>query len=459
MTRLAQLRLFADCDPAELEAAEALLTEVTVPAGHPVLTEGSIGRQFVVVAAGRVVVVRHGEPVGCLGPGDFAGELAMIEGGRRTASVHALSDVTLYAAGVRDFNALLRLPTIGPKLRRAAAERTVAGDVLVPTAPTNAPDVRTPVVALAPTRRIRVRDRWIGVALFALVALALGTLWVLDQRTKTTPFNLDDALTELHETESPAPAPGTTAASAGDSVDASSTASGAQGTTVTGPASDPARRSIGAAATGAPGTGMTLPATGVYTYTTTGGEKISMLGGKHDYPSQTHSIITHTGGCGWNIEHRIIEEHVDHYGRCSTGGTFQLLELSREIEFFSQRDGIDYMCEAPFEWVTVGDVVGSSHHATCFSDNNDGLDMTLKVTARGTRTIGGTTVPTLSYTAEWKMTGKATGWARTEAIVDAATGLLLHEHRIVDTDANAVFGDVHYDEDVVFDLVSLTPAN
>ena len=68
-----------------------------------------------------------------------------------------------------------------------------------------------------------------------------------------------------------------------------------------------------------------------------------------------------------------------------------------------------------------------------------------------------TVVPTLTYSANWKMTGKATGWARTVTVVDATTGLMLHEHRVVDTDAHAVFGDVHYDENVTFDLLSTTP--
>jgi len=459
MTRLARLRLFEDCDAAELEAAESLLTEVTVPATRAVLTEGSIGRQFVIVAAGRVVVVRDGQPIGCLGPGDFVGELAMIDGGRRTASVHALSDVSLYAAGVREFNALLHLPTVGPKLRRAAAERrAAAGRHLVATAPSDALDVRVVGDAKARPRR-RIRDLWIGAALVALAALALGTLWVLDQRTKTTPFTLNDALTELHQTDRRTPAPGTTAASGSDSTGASSTASGAQGTTASDPAATPARRSISVGAAAAPGTGMALPAAGVYTYATSGGEKISMLGGKHDYPEQTHSIVTHTGGCGWNIEHRVIEEHVDRYSRCSTGGSFQLLEVSREVEFFSQRDGMEYMCQAPFEWVSVADVAGTTHHAVCTSGANDKVDMTVTITGRGTRTIGGTTVATISYVSESKMSGRATGSARTETVVDATTGLLLYEHRTVDTDANAVFGDVHYDEDAMFELLSLTPAN
>ena len=202
---------------------------------------------------------------------------------------------------------------------------------------------------------------------------------------------------------------------------------------------------------------MPLPAAGVYTYATSGGEKVSMLGAKHDYPARTHSIITHAGGCGWTIEHRVIEEHVDRFGRCSTNGTFQLTSLGREIEFFSQRDGLDYTCQSPFEWVATTDIAGSTHRAVCAAEH-DQVVMDLKVIGRGTRTVGGTTVSTISYVAEWKMTGQtANGWARTETTIDAATGLMLHEHRVVDTDAHAPFGDVRYSEDVTFELLSMTP--
>jgi hypothetical protein len=310
----------------------------------------------------------------------------------------------------------------------------------------------------APRPRRHVRDIWIGAALLVLVALALGTAWVLDQRTKTTEFTLDDALTELRDTETRIPAPGTTGVSDGGINGATSNPSDAQGT-ATNPTATPARRSIGAAATAAPVAGMTLPAAGVYTYATSGGEKVSMLGAEHDYPETTHAIITHSGDCGWHIEHRIIEEHVDQFSRCSAAGMFQLQGVSREVEFFSQRDGIDYMCQSPFDYVAAADVPGTTHRAVCVSDHNDRLEMTVTVLERGTRTIAGTTVPTIAYRADWKMTGKATGWARTEVVADATTGLMLQEHRIVDTDANAVFGDVHYSEDVRFNLLSLTPAH
>jgi hypothetical protein len=315
------------------------------------------------------------------------------------------------------------------------------------------------LVALLQSRRSPrsrwLRDIWVGAALLALVGLALGTVWVLDQRTKTTQFTLDDALTRLHRTELADPAPGTTTPR-DPAIDGSSIGSDAQEPSDD-PTPAPVRRSTGAAGTADPGTGMTLPVAGVYTYATEGGEKISMLGAKHDYPAETHAIVTHTGGCEWTIEHRVIEEHVDHFERCSTNGMFQLLDVSREVEFFSQRDGVDYLCESPFEWIAAADAPGAAHHVACASDAGDQLVMDLTVTARGTRNVGGTVVPTLAFTANWKMTGKATGWARTETVLDATTGLMVHEHRVVDTDAHAVFGDVHYFEDVTFDLLSTTP--
>lgn len=113
---LRRLPLFAPAPAPAIESAAAALVHVEHPAGTLIVREGAVGDRFWVLEAGEVAVDRGGTEIARLGPGDSFGELALIRDIPRTASVTAVTDVSLYALGRESF--LLAL-TASP---RAAAE-------------------------------------------------------------------------------------------------------------------------------------------------------------------------------------------------------------------------------------------------------------------------------------------------------------------------------------------------
>lgn len=128
---LSRLGLFAECSTGDVVRAAALLTAVTVPAGTVLLREGRPGRQFLLIEEGSATVTRtvDGAPstVATLGPGDFAGELSLLSPGLASATVIAISPVTLYAGNPAEFASLLDVaPTVAERIRAAAETRTAA---------------------------------------------------------------------------------------------------------------------------------------------------------------------------------------------------------------------------------------------------------------------------------------------------------------------------------------------
>lgn len=124
--RLAGIPLFAGTGRRELERVARLCTEVDVPAGRTLCRQGETGREFFVIESGTVSVSVDGESVASLGPGDFFGELALLDGGPRTATVTAEDDVRVLVVSRQEFAGLLEedpivavrmLPAIGARLR------------------------------------------------------------------------------------------------------------------------------------------------------------------------------------------------------------------------------------------------------------------------------------------------------------------------------------------------------
>jgi CRP-like cAMP-binding protein len=104
---LQSIPLFSKCSKKEIKAIGALMTLSNVEAGYPLATEGEIGREFIVIEEGDAVVHRNGKEIGTLGAGNSFGELAMLVAGKRTASVTAQTDMSIWIAGPGEFSALL----------------------------------------------------------------------------------------------------------------------------------------------------------------------------------------------------------------------------------------------------------------------------------------------------------------------------------------------------------------
>lgn len=114
----------ADASTAELQRLDQLSTLITVPAGTPLMREGAIGNEVLLVVRGHVSVERGGEQIAVVGPGEVVGEQAVMCNAPRNATVTAATEVDVLAMSVREFNAVLEeCPTIGRTFRDTALAR------------------------------------------------------------------------------------------------------------------------------------------------------------------------------------------------------------------------------------------------------------------------------------------------------------------------------------------------
>jgi CRP-like cAMP-binding protein len=90
--------------------------------GATIVREGAEGDAFYMIVAGEAKVTRRGRTLARLAPGDHFGEISLIDGGKRTASVVSVTPMTLLVVGRREFTTLLRSdPAIGLGLMRGLA--------------------------------------------------------------------------------------------------------------------------------------------------------------------------------------------------------------------------------------------------------------------------------------------------------------------------------------------------
>jgi CRP-like cAMP-binding protein len=116
--------LFSSCSKKELEAIAAQADELGVPAGKTLTKEGARGREFMVIVDGSAEVRKKGRRLNLLGSGDFLGEIALISGGPRTATVTTISDTNLLVLTDRAFEQLTKkMPSINASVLKALSER------------------------------------------------------------------------------------------------------------------------------------------------------------------------------------------------------------------------------------------------------------------------------------------------------------------------------------------------
>ncbi len=93
--RLKSIPLFQTVSDEDLSQIAPFADEVRVEAGKELVREGDFSYEFFAIEEGEAEVTRGGEHVADLGPGDFFGEIGLLERDLRTASVEAKSDMQL----------------------------------------------------------------------------------------------------------------------------------------------------------------------------------------------------------------------------------------------------------------------------------------------------------------------------------------------------------------------------
>ena len=104
---LQRVPIFSDLDRKELERIAASMKERTFSAGETVTAEGSSGVGFFVIESGNAKVTVGGEDRRRLGPGDYFGEVALLNESARTATITAESDLKCYGLTSWEFRPLV----------------------------------------------------------------------------------------------------------------------------------------------------------------------------------------------------------------------------------------------------------------------------------------------------------------------------------------------------------------
>jgi CRP/FNR family transcriptional regulator, cyclic AMP receptor protein len=121
---LRRVPLFEDFDATELQSVGDSMHEANVPAGAVVTAEGGPGDGFFVIDGGEAEVTVDGRPRATLTAGDYFGEIALLTGSDRTATVTATSDLRCFALTPADFRALVEgNPSIAWKVLQSMAAR------------------------------------------------------------------------------------------------------------------------------------------------------------------------------------------------------------------------------------------------------------------------------------------------------------------------------------------------
>ena len=124
LEHFAGVPLFAGVSKNGLRAIVAAADEITVREGKDLVREGEHGRELYVVVEGSVRVVRKGRTVATMGPGDFFGELALMSGAPRTATVTTEAETTVMVLDPRRFDVVMdREPRVAKAVMATMADR------------------------------------------------------------------------------------------------------------------------------------------------------------------------------------------------------------------------------------------------------------------------------------------------------------------------------------------------
>jgi CRP-like cAMP-binding protein len=116
--------LFSQVSDRGLEAVVSAADELDEPAGTVLIREGDLRRELFVLVSGTARVTRDGAEIVTLGAGDFFGEIALLAGGARTATVTADSDVRVMMLAPARFEAVLDSePSVRNAVLQALGER------------------------------------------------------------------------------------------------------------------------------------------------------------------------------------------------------------------------------------------------------------------------------------------------------------------------------------------------
>jgi CRP/FNR family cyclic AMP-dependent transcriptional regulator len=127
---LRSIWLFGRCTPKELQAIAKLTTPVLADEAKVLAREGMDGGEFFVIVEGTAEASIGGTRIAELGPGQFFGEMALLDRGPRVATVVARSPMLLLVLSGREFDELIRqsIPSVSRRMLMVLGQRLREAD-------------------------------------------------------------------------------------------------------------------------------------------------------------------------------------------------------------------------------------------------------------------------------------------------------------------------------------------
>lgn len=204
--------------------------------------------------------------------------------------------------------------------------------------------------------------------------------------------------------------------------------------------------------------GETLMPAGVYTYRTTGFERISALGGaRHRYPEATTITVT-AAPCGVDLRWDGLKTRTTTWRICTggEGGVLAHLDDWEEIHtFYGQRDVSSWRCN-PSPWLTGDEAVGTTTSYLCDGGNTT-IDGSVVIVGEGILAVGAAPVDVLHVRVRAEEAGASRGEIVEERWVERETGLPVRMTVTVTTRNDSPIGNVDFEEQFDLRLLSLEP--
>lgn len=126
---LAGVPMFDQLGKRELQRVGELADVLDLPAGRTVMRQGETGAEAMVIVEGHASIERDGQPINEIGPGAVIGEMALLSGLPRVATVKLLTDARLLVLARREFQALMdEMPSVRIQVMECLAHRLMAAE-------------------------------------------------------------------------------------------------------------------------------------------------------------------------------------------------------------------------------------------------------------------------------------------------------------------------------------------
>jgi CRP-like cAMP-binding protein len=104
---LSTIPIFAGLTKKELASIQRMMSKTPIAAGREFIKQGTVGREAFIILSGDASVWKDGKLIAAVGPGAVIGEMALLSGTPRNASVKAESDLTVEVLDSREFSDFL----------------------------------------------------------------------------------------------------------------------------------------------------------------------------------------------------------------------------------------------------------------------------------------------------------------------------------------------------------------